>query len=461
MKTTSPHRIQVEIPEVSFEVPAHTDILTVPHAASPLADPGGAIARALAEPIGTPPLAQIVAAIASEKSAADKTATLVVSDITRPDVPYKGEASILHPLLRTLESQGILPQHITILVATGTHRACTPAEKLQMFGEDVVQRYAIVDHDATDASVLRFVARTVSGTEVYINTHYLDADIKLLTGEIKPHFMAGVSGGRKAICPGIANLETLQKFHSPQFLENPCAASLILEGNPCHQEAMEVAERVGTDFLINVTVDEAKRLTGVYAGDWRLAFARATASLAEAVRVPVPEPYEVLLTIDATINHYQAAKAAVGALPILVDGGTVIQVANSSDGIGAAEYVHELELLMRLPSHRDYMAALFERATVRKDQWEVEMWCKVLEKIGGPQGLIYCTTGISPGDLEKLPLTSGYTYTGESRLGPMVQQALQQVLQAWQQRLGRAPRLGVILDGAHAIPCLQNASVKA
>ena len=459
MRTVSPYRIQVEKPAVTVEVPAHTDILTVPHPATPLADPADAIAQALLEPIGTPPLAQIIVRAAAAKGPAATTATIVVSDITRPDVPYKGDASILHPLLRTLESQGILPSHITILVATGTHRDSTPAEKRQMFGEEVVLRYPIIDHHATEASVLRFVARTASGTEVYINTHYLDADIKILTGEIKPHFMAGVSGGRKAICPGIANLATLQKFHSPQFLENPRAASLILEGNPCHQEAMEVAERVGADFLINVTVDEAKRVTGVYAGDWRLAFARATESLAASVRVPVPQPYEVLLTIDATINHYQAAKAAVGALPILVQGGTILQIANSHDGIGAEAYIHELALLQQLPGHRAYVAALFERPTVHKDQWEVEMWCKVLEKTGGPQGLIYCTTGIPAGDLEKLPLTSGYAYTGEKRLQPMVQKALQRVLDTWRQRLGRAPQLGVILDGAHAIPCLESDAI--
>ena len=300
---------------------------------------------------------------------------------------------------------------------------------------------------------MRWVARTTRGTDVLINTAYLDADIKILTGEIKPHFMAGFSGGRKAICPGSANVATLQKFHSPQFLEHPCATNLILDGNPCHHEAIEVAEYVGADFLINVTMDETKALTGVYAGDWRRAFEQATASLADAVRVPVAQPYEVLITIDATINHYQAAKAAIGALPVLVDGGTLIQIAHSSDGIGAAEYVHELELLMRLPSQRDYIAALFQRPTVQKDQWEVEMWCS-LGEVGGPAGLIYCTTGISPGELEKLPLTSGYAYTGAQRLDPMVQQALRRTLHTWEQRLVRAPRLGVILDGAHAIPTL-------
>jgi nickel-dependent lactate racemase len=454
-------RIEVELPAVTFDVPAATDILTVPRPAPPLGDPAAAISAALLAPLWTPPLSQIIAAAAPGKSPAAKTATIVVSDSTRPDVPYTGDASILHPLLHALEAQGLLPQHITVLVATGTHRASTAAERVAMFGAEVVQRYPIIDHCATDAAVLRHVGRTASGTEVYINTRYLDADIKILTGEIKPHFMAGFSGGRKAICPGLANLATLQKFHSPQFLENPCATNLVLDGNPLHQEAMEVAERVGADFLINVTVNERKQLTGVYAGDWRLAFERATATLADAVRVPVTTPYDVLITIDSTINHYQAAKAAVGALPILVDGGTLIQVANSSDGIGAVEYMRELEYLQRLAGPQEYIAALMQRPTVLKDQWEVEMWCKVLEKVQGPGGLIYCTNGIRAGDLEKLPLTSGYTYTGEGDLPRQVQKAIQQTLTVWQQRLGRPPRLGVILDGAHAIPCLVDASIDA
>lgn len=454
MRSASSRQIHTDMPAVTFDVPADADILTVPHHVPPLADPATAIAHALAEPIGTPSLADIVAAAVPGKSPAEKTAVIVVSDITRPDVPYKGEASILHPVLRTLQAQGLRPEHMMILVATGTHRPNTPAENLHTFGPDVVQHYPIVNHCATDPNTLRWVARTTRGTDVLINTAYLDADIKILTGEIKPHFMAGFSGGRKAICPGLANLATLQKFHCPQFLEHPCATNLILDANPCHHEAIEVAEYVGADFLINVTMNETKALTGVYAGHWRRAFEQATASLADAVRVPVAQPYEILVTVDATINHYQAAKAAIGALPVLVDGGTLIQIAHSSDGLGAAEYVHELELLMRLPSHRDYMAALFQRPTVHKDQWQVEMWCKVLEKVGGPAGLIYCTTGISPGKLEKLPLTSGYAYTGEQRLDTMVQQALRRTLHTWEQRLGRAPRLGVILDGAHAIPSL-------
>ena len=145
-------QIYADIPAVTFDVPADADVLTVPHHTPPLTDPAAAIAQALAEPIGTPPLADIVATAAPGKSPAEKTAVIVVSDITRPDVPYKGEASILHPVLRTLAAQGLRPEHMMILVATGTHRPNTPEENLHTFGADVVQHYPIVNHCATDAT---------------------------------------------------------------------------------------------------------------------------------------------------------------------------------------------------------------------------------------------------------------------------------------------------------------------
>ena len=189
-------------------------------------------------------------------------------------------------------------------------------------------------------------------------------------------------------------------------------------------------------------MDEDKALTGVFAGHWRLAFERATASLAEAVTVPVSEPYDIIVTIDATMNHYQAAKAAVGALPVLTDGGVLIQIANSSDGVGDIEYVEELALLMSLPHHRDYIDLICQRSNVKKDQWEVEMWCHVLDKVGGAAGLIYCTTGIEPAALAQLPLTSGYAYTGEHALEPMVQKAIDQTLEARQRLLGRRAARG-------------------
>src|SRR5262249_36428821 len=169
MPIPSPLRIQAYVPAVTFGVPAGTDILTVPHPAPPLADPTNAIAQALHAPRATPSLTQVVATVRPETAPAHKTAVVVVSAITHPDLRYTWPASILHPVLHHLEAQGLLPEHNNSLVATGTHRASTPAEKISMFGADMVQRYPILDHDATDATTLRFVARTASGTDVYIN----------------------------------------------------------------------------------------------------------------------------------------------------------------------------------------------------------------------------------------------------------------------------------------------------
>src|SRR5687767_10185019 len=123
MKPITTRQIHADLPAVTFSVPADADLLTVSRSTAPLSDPTAAIAAALAQPIGSPALADIIAAVAPSKRPADKTATIVVSDMTRPDVPYRGETSILHPILRLLEAQGLRPSHITILVATGTHRA--------------------------------------------------------------------------------------------------------------------------------------------------------------------------------------------------------------------------------------------------------------------------------------------------------------------------------------------------
>jgi len=155
---TGPCRLEIDVPAVSFEVPSGTDILTVPKPPAALADPAGAIAQALAAPIGTAPLADVIRDAQPDKAPAQRTAVVVVSDQTRPDVPYAGEASILRPLLHALEAQGLLPENIIVLVATGTHRATTDAEKRRLYGDDVLARYPISDHSATTRDVLRFVA---------------------------------------------------------------------------------------------------------------------------------------------------------------------------------------------------------------------------------------------------------------------------------------------------------------
>ena len=142
---------------------------------------------------------------------------IAVSDITRP-VPYKGENGILLPLLNRMESSGIPKQNIKIIVATGMHRASTHEEKVEMVGEEIVQQYTILDHDCENNDLLESIGKTQRGTNVYVNRDFYFSDLKIATGLVESHFMTGISGGRKSICPGLVDVKTIQQFHNPPYL---------------------------------------------------------------------------------------------------------------------------------------------------------------------------------------------------------------------------------------------------
>ncbi|HOG18497.1 MAG TPA: lactate racemase domain-containing protein, partial [Syntrophales bacterium] len=227
-------------------------------------DPQRAIADALAHPIGSDRIADIVKK--KSKPPGKLSAAVTVSDITRP-VPYKGKNGILSPILRELEGAGIDRSNIVIVVGNGMHRPSTAQERIDMYGEDICRDYRIADHNCDDAASLTHVGKTRSGGDVFVNSTFFNADIRIATGLVESHFMVGVSGGRKAVCPGLVDTRTIQKFHSPAFLESPFADNLILEGNPCHEESLEIAKTVGVDFLVNVNLDKDMRLLKVVAGD--------------------------------------------------------------------------------------------------------------------------------------------------------------------------------------------------
>ena len=210
-----------------------------------LSDPKHEIEKAISNPIQCLTIEEIVKN--KGKPPEQLSVAVTVSDITRP-VPYHGGDGILLPILRRLESSGILKQNIKVIVGTGTHRASTPDEKVDMFGEAITKEYAILDHNCEDQESLAYVGKTHRGTDVYLNEQFYQADIRIATGLVESHFMAGVSGGRKTVCPGLVDKRTIEKFHGVEFLESPYADNLILKNNPCHEEALDVARTVGVDF---------------------------------------------------------------------------------------------------------------------------------------------------------------------------------------------------------------------
>ncbi len=337
--------------------------------ARPLADPAAEVARVLARPTGAPPLAQL--------ARGRKDACVVISDITRP-VPNQ---LILEPLLATLEAQGIAREKITILVATGLHRPSTRAELVEMVGPQFVERYQIVDHHGQELSEHTYLGDSPRGVPIWIDSRYVKADLKITTGLIEPHLMAGFSGGRKLICPGIAALETVKVWHGPDFLEHPKADCGILDGNPVHEENTWIGRHVGCDFIVNVVIDAERRPLCFVAGDMEQAFLQGVEFVKRVVVDTVPEPVDIVVTSSAgyplDTTFYQAVKGLTGALGIVKQGGTIIMAASLSEGIGSREFE---SLFEENPSLEGFVERILGKDYFVLDQWQLEELAKVRRK---------------------------------------------------------------------------------
>ena len=443
---------------LSIAVPPSAVELAMKKAESPKNVPQ-AIADALANPLGGRTLSRIVTA--KGKPADRLTVAVTISDITRP-VPYKGKNGFMVPLLRQLLALRIPRENIRIIVGTGTHRPSTAAEKIEMLGQEVAEGYTVLDHDCEDRPSLVFVGKTAAGTEVFLNKVFQEADIKIVTGLTESHFMAGASGGRKAVCPALVDLRTIQKFHSPDFLESEKATNLVFEGNPCHEEALAIAKTVGVDFTITATLDSHMRLTGIFAGDLERVLDEAVKKIRTYVEIPVAQEFDIVLTHGGYVgrNHYQLAKAAVGALPAVKKGGTVIIAADNRDAepIGGAEYKTLIHLL-KIQGPEGYVQVLRSPSwKFTKDQWEPEVWGRVLRKVG-ETGLIYCAADIPPKDFVILPGVSGHEFLSSGgkrknrakQVQEMVQNA---VLYSYEACVEKkiTPRVAFIREGPYAVP---------
>ena len=345
--------------------------------ATPLADVQAALAEALASPIGAKPLAEL--------ARGKRTACIVICDITRP-VP---NSLLLPPICRILEGAGIPRDGITILIATGLHRPNEGAELVELVGEFIAANYTCVNHFGKDLASHTYLGTTEMGVPAWIDSRYINAELKITTGLIEPHLMAGYSGGRKLICPGIAALETVSVWHGPRFLEHPKADCGSVVGNPVHEENTRIARLAGCDFIVNVCIDGKRRITWLGAGDMIEAWQRGVEFCRGVVRATVPEPVDVVVTscagypLDTT--WYQAVKGLTGALPIVKQGGTIILVASLTEGLGSHEFQNALAAYRTQNRYRTLRVvpdAPFEwstrKPTSEMDEWQLLMFNKVL-----------------------------------------------------------------------------------
>jgi lactate racemase len=361
------------------ELPDGTRLLESPRR-EPLADPAAAVACALASPIGALPLARV--------AAGRRSAVVVIADKTRP-VP---NPTLLPPILDTIEGAGVPRERIEILVGTGLHRANTESELVAMTSAELVAGRRFRNHVARSPEEHRHLGRTARGTEIWLDRGYLEADLKIVTGLVEPHLMAGFSGGRKGICPALAGVETMRSLHGPRMLEDHLGPG-ILDGNPFHEELLEIARRAGSDFLVNVAIDRERRTTGVYAGDLEAAHAAAVAAVEREVRVDLDAPADVVVTsaggapLDGTL--YQSIKGLVGALNVVRRGGTIVLAAEIAEGVGSTEFV---SLLGSMRPGREFMA--------RIDQWMAQHLDQVLRKAR----VAIVSSGLDPAAVAHLPI---------------------------------------------------------
>jgi len=442
---------------LELSVPPHCEILSMKDVPV-LSGPKDAIEKALSRPIGSPTLEDIIKK--KGKPVSELNVSVTVSDITRP-VPYKGETGLMIPLLKKLEGAGIGQQNIKIIVGTGTHRPSTKAEKKQILGEAVIKDFCVLDHNCEQTRCLTYLGKTRRNTDVYVNTDFYSADIRIVTGLVESHFMAGVSGGRKGVCPALVDQRTIEKFHSPEFLESPQADNLILAGNPCHEEALDVARTVGVDFMVNVTLDKNMKLTGVFAGHLEEAHNQAYLFMKDYTAIPVCQEYDIVLTHGgyAGRNHYQTAKAGCAALPAVKKGGAVIIAADNHDQepIGGQDY-RSLIRHLKILGAEGYVNLLGDSGwTFTRDQWQPEVWARVLRKIG-EKGLFYCAPQIPADDFAALPGRSGHDFletkqalSARDAAQVMVQNALLFVISQHQEK-GRRPSMAVLREGPYGIP---------
>jgi nickel-dependent lactate racemase len=351
---------------LSVDLPESTDIVTS-HFLPGLPDEAAAIYAALREPIDSLPL--------TAKVSAGDTVVIVHSDITRATPNDR----LLPVLLAELEAAGVARDQITLLNALGTHRRQTEAELRAMLGSQIVDNYRCLQHDAFDDDNLVSLGQTALGHPVRLNRHYLDADVRILTGFIEPHFFAGFSGGPKGVLPAIAGAESVLTNHGREFIADPKATWGITRGNPIWQEMREVALLAGPSFLLNVTLNDRHEITGVFAGDLLAAHAAGREFVRKNAMASVNEPYDIVITTNSGYpldqNLYQTVKGMSAANQIVRVGGAIIMVAACEDGL--PDHGRYAALLVEAGSPQGVLDMITQPGFSEQDQWQVQIQAQI------------------------------------------------------------------------------------
>jgi nickel-dependent lactate racemase len=359
---------------LEVELPDDADVTIVePHYLPGLPDPVGDVRKALQQPIGSPPLRELV-------KPSDQVG-IAFSDITRPTPNH-----LILPIFLD-ELAHVSREQITLFNGTGTHRLNTAAELREMLGDAIVDHYRIVQNDADERASHILVGTTgqigdQSANDIWLHRAFVACDAKILTGFIEPHFFAGFSGGGKAVMPGLALLETVMRNHSPEHLDSPRARWGIREGNPLWEEIHQAVALIAPTFLLNVTLNRDKEITGVFAGDWEEAHTAGCDFVRQTAMVAVDKPFDIVITSNSgyplDLNVYQTVKGMSAAAQVVKDGGIIIVAAECWDGI--PEHGNYGQLLYETESLTSLLRNVRDPDNARQDTWQAHTQALICQR---------------------------------------------------------------------------------
>lgn len=330
-----------------------------------LPDEHAAVRAALRQPIGALPLRNSV-------RATDRVC-IVFTDSTRATPNER-----LIPWLLA-ELAHVPADHVTLLNSTGTHRPNTPEELARLLTPEVLARYRVLNHDCHDAAALVAVGSMRDGTPALLNRHLVEADVRIITGFIEPHFFAGFSGGPKGIIPGCAGLASVMANHRPENIRSPQATFGVTLGNPLWEELREVALRIGPSFLLNVALNARRQITGVFAGDLIAAHQAGTEFVRRSALQPVAAAFDIVVTTNSghplDLNLYQGVKGLSAASRIVKDGGTILLACECREGVPAGS---PFERLLRSAANPAQLLQHLESAReIQAEQWQAQIQAQI------------------------------------------------------------------------------------
>ena len=346
--------LPVELPD------ALTTIIEPTHTPG-LADEHAAVLAALAKPIAVRPLREWVKPTSR--------VCILFTDITRATPNER-----LIPWLL-----GCLPdvprENITLLNSLGTHRPNSRVELEQMLTPPVVQNYRVLNHEPENLSALIPLGTTRDGTPALLNRHFVEADVRIVTGFIEPHFFAGFSGGPKGIMPGVAGQQTVMSNHGAKNLGDPNATFGVTQGNPIWEEMRDIALRAGPSFLLNVSLNEQRQITGVFAGDLLAAHRAGCEFVRQSAMQRFAAPFDIVVTTNSGYpldqNLYQAVKGMTAGARVLKPGGTLILACECRNGVPANSSFDQI--LRSAASPEELLTLLTTPGYRRPEQWQAQL----------------------------------------------------------------------------------------